>query len=545
MLLRLWRQRKYAYLRRIMRGNARCRRSVGFETMRNLKSGLIDVNVASLSPMESWFFGTFSKDAEIAIRQFVFDRYGGSRLTYALFEYFGCKIPVKMAMPKTWRNYFKFNELPVNNFFSAIAWQVEIGLRYLNGILEIGRLCLKQIKGCKSGANLGQYVYLSGLSPSNLPPHFASEHNYDICNWYAQWNDKISGISSIVHDVKGETPREIYSFKVCFAPPPYEFPMDWNRRLIFLLWSVAAIIWAGLNILVGRWHCALVLGEAAKANAFRQIKSDRIASQYLFHASRTIYRPLWTYEAEKMGAQVALYFYSTIAQPTLQSGPVSQKFEWGPNTWPKFIVWDDYQEVRVRRDLGYSMTIQKAGPIFFSDLGDSLGNLPNNSIAVFDIQPHRLSSHLGFSTLADCLAEHPDFYHRFLREVIEVLLDCGANVALKAKRDIDSRGDRRYGQLLKEFEHRAGVRFINPAVSAMRLSMSCVASISAPFTSAALYAKKVEIPSVYYDPVRWMQRNDEAAHGVPVLFGKNELRIWVNEILNGKLKNSEILNPTF
>ena len=113
-----------------MRGNARSRRSGGFEAIRKLKNGLIDVRVIPAARMTKWFFGACTTDAELVVRQFVFDRYGGSRLTYAIFEYLGCRIPIKMAMPASWRNYLASNDWPVNRFFSAIAWQGAMALRH-------------------------------------------------------------------------------------------------------------------------------------------------------------------------------------------------------------------------------------------------------------------------------------------------------------------------------------------------------------------------------------------------------------------------------
>lgn len=529
------RRHVHSLLRRRIRGYTRTRRSLGFDAIRNLLNGLIDVRVISTSHPARWFFGACANNTELVVRQFVFDRYGGTRLNHAIFEYIGSNKPITMAMPASWRIYLASNKWSVNNFISAINWQVVVTLRFFHGLIEIGRLCATQILRSAPALPSGRYVYMHGLTRSNLPPNSESTINFDICNCYSQWPVNITPVQAIMHDVKGEPTRMIPDFLVSYAPPPYKFPMKWWALHGYLIWSVAAALWAGFNLLLGRWHWGLMLGEAARARVVRQIPSNILAAEYLFHASRTIYRPMWTYEAEDKGSQLGIYFYSTTAQPSLSRGSVSQRYEWGPNTWPKYIVWDSYQEARIRRDLGDSVTVIKVGPIYFSDSEGLLPALPSPSVAVFDLQPHRVSSHVGFSTLADCLAAHPDFFHRFLLDVTEVLLASGAKIGLKTKRVISSRGDRSYGHILKALSENSDVCQFDPAISSIKLVMACDASISAPFTSTALYAQELGRPSIYYDPYGWVQRDDEAAHGIPVVFGKEELSEWVNEVVASRV----------
>jgi len=275
-----------------------------------------------------------------------------------------------------------------------------------------------------------------------------------------------------------------------------------------------------------------MLGEATKAKAVHIASRENLAAEYWFHASRTIYRPMWTYEAEDKGSKVVIYFYSTNVQPKLKTGYESQRFEWGANTWPCMIVWDEYQEKRLRNYLGKKVEIVQAGPVNFSDSSAELPPLPPSSIAVFDIQPHRYSMYRGVSTLADCMADYPNFYHLFLSDVTEVLEECGALAVLKRKREIGARGDRRYDHILKRLEsRRSACCMVDPALSVVRVAARCCAGISAPFTSTALYVRALGKPSVYYDPVGWMQADDSGAHGIPVLCGKKALRDWVNDVL--------------
>ena len=165
--------------------------------------------------------------------------------------------------------------------------------------------------------------------------------------------------------VDGASERMAAGMPVKYCPPAYALARGIGVAIRMAWWGGWATVYATLRMLSGRWHLALMLGEAANAKAFRLANPDSLAAEYLFHASGSIYRPLWTYDAESAGAKVAVYFYSTFVQPKIASGYESQGFEWGPNTWPCFIVWDQYQENRMRSDLGQTIDLLKRWTYLF------------------------------------------------------------------------------------------------------------------------------------------------------------------------------------
>ena len=65
---------------------------------------------------------------------------------------------------------------------------------------------------------------------------------------------------------------------------------------------------------------------------------------------------------------------------------------------------------------------------------------------------------------------------------------------------------------------------IDPDHAAARLIEKSTLVISMPFTSTALIAKNLGVPSYYYDPSGIIQKGDRAAHSIPIISGVNELR---------------------
>ncbi len=48
-----------------------------------------------------------------------------------------------------------------------------------------------------------------------------------------------------------------------------------------------------------------------------------------------------------------------------------------------------------------------------------------------------------------------------------------------------------------------------------------------PFTSTAHIARELGKPACFYDPTGMIQRNDRAAHGIPIIIGRAELQAWL------------------
>jgi polysaccharide biosynthesis PFTS motif protein len=532
MLFQSFARRKVAYLRRLLRGHSWCKRNNGFAAIRKLRNDLVDVVVDSQPAHADFFFGASAPSAELVVRQFVYDRYGVSKLNRALFAHCGSREPIKAAMPTAWREYLVSNGWPVDSFASTVAWQITVLGRLGHGVTYLARLCLKLLVSRSRKEDLRRpYVYFPGLSPANLPSKASDGRSYDICTFYAHWHDRRRDIESIKHDVKGADTRCVDALPVDYLPLAYELAGGLQRSIHLACWGLAASFLAAFQLLRGRSSLALMLAEAVKAKATRLCPADRFAAEYLFHASGAIYRPMWTYEVEQQGAGVSLYFYSTYDQPKLASGYEAQRFEWGPANWPRYIVWDEWQETILKRDLGNGIQVARCGPVFFSD-GRAMPKLYERSVAVFDIHPHRPSAHYGISTLSECLAEYSDYHHILLKDIAEVISACGGNMVLKGKRDIGSGADKRYKRIVNRLGE-SGLAQILPAdVAAMRVISACCAGISVPFTSTALYLRQLGLPSVYYDPLGWMQVDDKAARGIPIIQGKADLRRWLEQALS-------------
>jgi polysaccharide biosynthesis PFTS motif protein len=192
-------------------------------------------------------------------------------------------------------------------------------------------------------------------------------------------------------------------------------------------------------------------------------------------------------------------------------------------------VWNEYQANFVRRCVDGELEINIVGPIWFSSNSAQLNNIPPKTVAVFDVQPVR-------SSYYNLLAQDFDYYIpqvtiQFLVDIQEILSESSYVMALKCKREVGMVAHPKYRACINELEKKKNFLTIDPNIDALSLIENCNLVISMPFTSTALLGKSVGKPSIYYDPFGLLQSNDRAAHGIPIIQGKDMLRAWINEAL--------------
>ena len=472
------------------------------------------------------------KNAEIIIRQYLLIRRGGLNFNRALLYSIGkAGSKVIHPLPSAWRDVLREYGFEVAGLRSAVAWYGFITLMYAYGAVTVGRIFFVGIKEVifPSYPVLGRYAYFCGLSTENLPQPTMTGESYDIVSWYQQWQGRITELDTFCHGVKGVKPvtvKHIPAISVQTIIPPL-------NRLAALVryfgWGVLVIVVALIDLFRCRWWHALMLNQAATAMQTRLQESENLARVYLLHNSSWIYRPLWTYEAEKKGSQITFYFYSTNCEPFRQSeGYPKYNNSWQVTTWPHYLVWDKYQADFIRRSVGKNVKINIVGPIWFSDDSEDEIDLPTKAVAVFDVQPVRDSY---YQTLGlDFEYYVPENSNQFLLDIYEVVTECGGTVAHKRKRDIGKRAHPSYRYLVSKMEELPDYVTVNPGMSANKLIDECEAVISMPFTSTALIGRDSGRPSVYYDPLGLIQKNDRGAHDVQIINRPEDLRKWLTGI---------------
>jgi len=480
-------------------------------------------------------FGNAVAEAEIITRQYALRSFGDMSFNRELLACFATpEQPATLVLPPEWRKMIAAEGIKVDGLRSRIHWNYKL-LQYLvffsiilvkntfTGIMQLLGIKPLPVKKVKNN----RYVHFSWLVQNSYPQPDEQGVSHDIISWYLQWEGRQQEIDTVYHSVK-EIPQTVFknipvSYLEDAILPLYTKAGTWK----YICWTMPTLFSAVVSYLRGHWWNVLLLGEAIQAAKIRFQEPENIGLTYLFHNSGWHYRPMWTYEAEKQGAEILFYFYSTNCE-TIAYRLEDRKFFYGYQAmrWPHYLVWDEYQADFVRRAVGQHARISVVGPIWFSTSNISMPALPQNTIAVFDVQPYREGSYKTLAIEDDYYV--PEVCNRFIADIYAVSKEMNLSIAFKRKRDIGKKMHPKYRNYIHSIASDDNLISIDVNTSAIKLIERSFMVISMPFTSTAILGIELKKPSVFYDPFGMIPKNDPAAHGIPIISGIEELRSWVS-----------------
>ena len=521
-------KRNRAFLRAVMRGYRLLKNSGKLNRIWLLKDELTTCNLGiNLKNFSTHIFGNEGvKFSEIIVRQYLLNRFCGLELNKALlYSVSKGNGKVIYPLPKIWRQIINSHDFEVSSFWCALLWQLKVFLYFGFGVVRIFKISFQGFISKNSSENYCQYIYFDRLTESNLPSPDGNGKN--IFSWYSQWPGRKEDIQKYRHSVKTpDNPLAINDIKIEFQDSPIPGLVGIASRFKYLRWGLLASVIAFIDMFRGRWWHAILLNQAAMMGQVVHIKSNLLAREYLFHNSGWIYRPLWTYEAESRGSAISFYFYSTNCEHFQKfNKKASVYYGFRAMSWPRYLVWDMRQAEFIKEVVGTEANISPVGEIWFLN-GSQLNSLmPKNSIAVFDVQPVRDSFYYTLGLETEYYT--PNIAIAFLSDVAYSISNNNKTFVLKIKRQIGKLAHPKYRYFLQKLDSSNDFINIDPSVSAGDIIANSSAVISMPFTATALLGRAAGKPSIYYDPEGLIQKNDPAAHGIPILSGKLELEIWV------------------
>lgn len=524
-----WRRKR---LRNSLRG-FRLLRKIGHlgyidEINRTLTKTLLSIKPFQYSQL---FFGHYGDKAELICRQYLIVRIIGLASNGALLDAIASdKKGFTHPMPVDWQNTIESKQIGVSRKLCSLLWWLNVTALFGHGLLTIARISLKSISHICSRRtyDLGVYSYFHLLNANNLPQSTPDNKSHDIITWYISRFG--TSVNNICHNVKGAAETKIGTVTAKPIDGPV-LPLTTTSALIqFLRWGFSAIVIAFLDLLRGRWWHAYILNQAAVAAQVRYQDPKLLAHDYLFYNSAWFYRPMWTYEAEQKGSCITMYFYSTNCEKIQKDNSTRQLYYgWEVMNWQRYLVWDRYQADFVRLATGNSAAIEIVGSIWFQASKTKIPPLPMKTVAVFDVTPQRISRY--WLAGPDYEYYTPEVCNRFISDIQELCSANGFIMAWKIKREIGKHAHPKYRRFTHEVGLKANVINIAPDTSAHHLIESCSISISLPFTSTALIARELAKPCCYYDPTGMIGKDDRAAHGIPIVSGRQELSDWLKKII--------------
>lgn len=525
--------RKRNFVRNTMRGYRHLKSAGELDKIKFVKEDLANSQFLQIENRSlGMIFGAGLHKSELIIRQYLLVWIADLNLNRTLLYALGRPdTKIKYALPREWRDILRKHGFKVSTFRSTLAWYGFILLHFANGFFKTVKIVAEGVcpETNDESHTLGKYVFFCDLGANNLPYSSGDGRSHDIITWYWQKFQGSKNLDRICHNAAGTESKIVDGIPTERFQSPL-LPLNPRSLLQLTGWCVTAGTLAFIDIFRGRWWHALIFAQAVLAAKARLHNPYTLAVEYLFHNSGPIFRPLWTYEAEKRGSCITLYFYSTNMETFKRpEGYVLQPYSWHVMNWPRYMVWDQYQADFIKRVKGTEANISIVGPIWFQSSSAELPQLPVKSIAVFDVQPMRDAFYeiLG----ADLEYYTPDVCNQFLIDISDLLKQNDITLVYKRKRKMGSLIHYKYRNLLTKLNEDSHFIAIDADIAAQHLIEQCSAVISMPFTSTALLGKQLGKPSIYYDPNGIIQKDDRAAHGIKVIIGREELNEWLLSVL--------------
>lgn len=462
---------------------------------------------------KSNLFGEQSVDLDTSLRQYLKRFFGrGSGFVRAIMYAKGGGKKLRYPLPKVWRRNLA-DDIEIDELSCKIGWTCFVFLLWGYGVIQGIKQCYLTLFMYKK---LDNYVYFDGLRSNNLPA--SNKFSYNIIDWYLKWIGRTQSINTIIHTV---SKKRINYKNIDILNCPNAAPrLTILNRLIFVIWFIYICFFTFFLILLGNYQYGILFYEIIQLKLFKLAKKKDLAKDYLFNNSLPIYRPLWSYEAERKGSRVLFYYYSQgVDRYGLYNMPYHLM------TWSHYLVWTKSYASFLDKHIKYNAKKEVVGPIWFSDNDTCLPKMETKTIAVFDIPVDRssFSSRYGYSKLENYMTI--ESFRQFLVDICLVAKENNYFIAHKCKRS-GRYLHPGYLSALKDISEEENYISIDPDLSAIKLIKDTHATISMAFTSTASIADSEDKPSVYYDPTFKIDRNDVAGHGVQVLIGIDELREW-------------------
>lgn len=281
------------------------------------------------------------------------------------------------------------------------------------------------------------------------------------------------------------------------------------------------------------WYCPFLFIESIKAKLFRLANKEEIPDKFIIKYTKTLVRPLWSFEIEKINKTSYLLLYSLNS-----FGHKMKDFEAkDPSALYKlqytdFIVWDDNHIKILNRIFKSKKNInyEKFGPIIINPSYNKIKLTDNRVISVFDISPKRKS----FEEITENTIIFPKYIIEFISNIVELSYNLNFKILYKPKRDIYNSKilHKSYKKKIIEIlqNEKSIIQFTNNDCM-MSIIKKSNAVISYPYTSTANIANFLKKPSIYYDPSNLLDSRDQFfLKGVPLIQEKNLLHKWLEEV---------------
>lgn len=461
-------------------------------------------------------------------KQRIFNQYLGQKLLYSRFLwvylfFYSKNSKVIFPLPGKWQKSLDENGTKISKTFSSILYCFLLLYSFSQGIYFFFKIIVKYINYNffkKTQISFKEFTIFRNISTNRI--NINSKTQYNLIKWYKEKIDNNANIILFSNLNKNKQ----YNNKLAEANDDlFLFYKDFNIYKFIFLFFQLLLEFRRVSLIE---YNLLLFKDLIELNFYKSLKINKI-NKVLFVWTNNIYKPLWIYELENKDTEVNIFFNGCLNEIRLDSNlKLDHDHEGLKNmTWSNYFTWDETNSKFLIQKIETRINVQITGPNYFSD-NDKNFEFPKKSIVVFGYENHKRN--IGINTITDYEYCNKDFLKRFYDDIYDVAIKNDFNIVVKRKNQLNNLEIKKNKFFFNNFFLRPNVISIDPNISAFRIIEKSDIIISMPFTSTGLIGSMYDKKSIYYDPFKWIQKNDPSGSNLTLLSGKDELEKWLYNI---------------
>ena len=454
----------------------------------------------------------------------IFNQYLGQKLLYQRFIwvylfFYSKNSKLIFPLPGKWQKLLEESGTKVSKTFSTILYYLFLLHSFFMGVYFYLNIIIKYTYFNffnKTQVTFKKFTIFKNISAKRI--NLDSKDQYNLIKWY---KDKIDKDACIVFFSSSNNNKQ-HNDQIAEAKDElFLFYKDFNVIKFIFLFLKLLFEFRKISLIE---YNLLLFKDLIELNFYKSLKINKI-NRVLFVWTNNIYKPLWIYELEKKDVQVNIFFNGFLNEIRLEPDlKLDHDHEGLKNmTWSNYFAWDEINSKFLTQRIDKKINIQITGPNYFSDT-DKKFELPKKSVVIFGYENHKRN--IGINTITDYEYCSKDFLQKFYNDIYDVATQNNFNVVVKRKNQLNHLEIKRNKKFFDNFFLRSNVIPIDPNISAFRIIEKSDINISMPFTSTGLIGSMYKKESIYFDPFKWIQKNDPSGSNLPLLSGKGELEKW-------------------
>lgn len=414
---------------------------------------------------------------------------------------------------KKWLATFDIQQIKVKEKISRILYGLVIFILILRAFLRLlENIILKKISlNRENSIN----IYFDDLPKMAFSQNLRKEKSYNFMNWVIEQDLKIDQkkINILHNSLKDFVPNDDNS-NITYFPSPIR-TLSFTRR-IKILGQFIIFIFKERNV---GWHKIMVsLDQSFVWFSINYGKLNLENYRFIFNASRSILRPIWTYAIDSQ--HVKFYFYSIYSEPEFRNNEDYFDGLWTLSTWENIHFVDDYQQLEFYNRYSFEIKYQKNNSVPWWEDQEELLDLSSEYVVLFDTLPRyqwevpTVFMEYGFDS------NDLDLAKRFLVDSLSFAEKNGYILFHKFKRGTLNEGKKEYLEFLTQIEaqHKETYKLLNSNLSPFKLIKNAKFVISKPFSTIGLIAKELDVRNAYFDPINaFYGKKFKLARGIQII----------------------------